>query len=364
MKKFEAEQQKEHPQENQVGDMHDAADGSMTLSESTAQTAEDKEDKNSSGKPQEEKQQSASSDADDDGYQEEDEQEEEEEQTSSVKQEEQEEQAPVVAKEEEQEQQPKPGVIVNSTDDDDVVIRDESDDDDDDIDDDQDSAVDLKFVPSKDDHPLSIPKDDVVPSSSSSASSTSISNNNNNNNNNTSQANVSNEDRDPHNLNLLTDEDLLAAKSSLEISKKLLDIRFGFHLDNINEKIKEYGNRKGKDNEDALKAAKQLYRGLLEEKYLLCTGPGTDEEKLGAFKSACVDKIDAADVVLKEHRGWKQLIADLFSAIISLVTLYTVNYATGRGMFGLFATRTHGKMVLDELKEDLGVEEAANAPRQ
>jgi hypothetical protein len=67
------------------------------------------------------------------------------------------------------------------------------------------------------------------------------------------------------------------------------------------------------------------------------------------FKIVCMQAINEASIELEKHRGWKQLLADFASVIVSILTFGYFNFEHNLDIFGLFKTKTDSKIKLDSL---------------
>lgn len=67
------------------------------------------------------------------------------------------------------------------------------------------------------------------------------------------------------------------------------------------------------------------------------------------FKILCMQAINEAGIELEKHRGWKQLLADFASVIVSILTFGYFNFEHILDIFGLFKTKTDSKIKLDSL---------------
>lgn len=113
----------------------------------------------------------------------------------------------------------------------------------------------------------------------------------------------------------------------------------------------------GSDDEDDKKAVASIDRLCTDldraKLQFLKESQEPFEAKKEEFKEACLTAIKKSRKVLEHHRGWKQALADFASLIVSFITFGGANLWTGRGMFGLFPTRTDSAEQLDEFTESL-----------
>lgn len=137
-----------------------------------------------------------------------------------------------------------------------------------------------------------------------------------------------------------------------ESHEKLRSIDFDVYLNAIKKKMNKYKNSTKIDHISAFAAAETLYTALKSAKSDFLS---KESMSIGwpPFKEACLGAIKNSRRVLEEHRGWKPLLAEISSAILSVVCLGALNYATGRGMFGLFPVQTDSAIKLNELTERL-----------
>lgn len=152
-------------------------------------------------------------------------------------------------------------------------------------------------------------------------------------------------------------EELLPAvenKNSVsEAYKKLQTINFDRYLAVIEMKKDKYKNSDRPDYKSAVTAAGTLHDALTSAKSNFLQSQEPMNRAWPEFKTACLAAIDNSRAVLEQHRGWKQILADICSAIVSVVSLGLANYAVKNGMFGLFPTKTDSAEKLDELADSL-----------
>jgi hypothetical protein len=142
-------------------------------------------------------------------------------------------------------------------------------------------------------------------------------------------------------------------QSLAEAHKKLQAIDFDRYLDVIEKKKDKYKNSDRPDYISAVTAAGTLHDALTLAKSNFLQSKEPMNRAWPEFKTACIAAIDNSRTVLEQHRGWKQVLADICSAIVSVVSLGTVNFATKSGMFGIFPTKTDTAEKLDELADRL-----------
>jgi hypothetical protein len=142
-------------------------------------------------------------------------------------------------------------------------------------------------------------------------------------------------------------------RSESEAKRKLQAFDFDKYLDVIEQKKNKYKNSTRTDYMSAVTAAEKLHNALTLAKANFIQSQEPPKTAWLDFQTACFDAIEDSREVLEQHRGWKQVLADICSAIVSVVTLGIPNIATGRGMFGLFRTKTDTVEKLDELSNTL-----------
>ena len=139
----------------------------------------------------------------------------------------------------------------------------------------------------------------------------------------------------------------------VKIKKSMLSrIQFDEHLKIIKDKVDDM-EKKGKKDihyQEAFLAADTLYTQLEGAKRDFLASPSLS---VGVFKKTCLDSIDGATGELKKHRGWKEILTKIASALVSISTLGIRNYMTGRGFFDLFKAKTDSEEQVGNLKNDL-----------
>lgn len=131
----------------------------------------------------------------------------------------------------------------------------------------------------------------------------------------------------------------------------LAQINFAAQLDIIGDMTLALEEKAISDNNylRAAVAARALHNQLLTAKENLLTSNLPKNKSILEFKNTCIDAIDKANLVLEEHRGWKEVLEILASAIISIATLLTANLVAGR--WRLFSTPTHSAAITNEVKD-------------
>lgn len=152
-------------------------------------------------------------------------------------------------------------------------------------------------------------------------------------------------------------QDALAAKEQRiwNAAAKIVLNESGFlaHLDIILEKTLEFERKAEQDSTyaDAAKKARKLYGKLDDARSDFLNKPGTLEERLQVFKSETNKAIEKALPTLKEHRGWKQVLADVANAILTVGSGFTSYLATNR--FRIFAVPTDAEKKALDLKQNI-----------
>ncbi|KTD53826.1 ankyrin repeat protein [Legionella santicrucis] len=129
---------------------------------------------------------------------------------------------------------------------------------------------------------------------------------------------------------------------------------FMTHLKIIQEKTKEfeqYALKNPQKYKNAAKAARELYQALEHARLDFVNKPEAIQKKLDDFKKTTGEAISHARPVLKEHRGWKQVLADIASAIITLATGFSTYFVTNR--FRLFQVQTDAEKKLLDLEKNI-----------
>jgi hypothetical protein len=147
-------------------------------------------------------------------------------------------------------------------------------------------------------------------------------------------------------------EQILQEKQEKErqvpLLKLLQDMHFDEYLEVFQHKATHYAESNTDEYQRALNATNTLIRDLLTAKTTFLSTKDLNQVQLEAsFKEKCLRTIETARETLKEHRGWKEILASFASAIVSILSFGIANYLTGRGFFSLFPTKTDGVEKLD-----------------
>ncbi len=132
--------------------------------------------------------------------------------------------------------------------------------------------------------------------------------------------------------------------------KTLEETQFAKHLSVI-ENMAVTMEQKAQTNEnytDAAKAARSLHNKLFNAQEEFLSSGKPHQANVAHFKENCLQAIIDELPVLEEHRGWKQVLADIASTILSIATLGIINLATGR--WGLFAPQTNSAQTTKEFE--------------
>ncbi|CEG55803.1 sbcc family protein [Legionella fallonii] len=139
--------------------------------------------------------------------------------------------------------------------------------------------------------------------------------------------------------------------ASREAAAKIIDeTRFAEHLSVIENMtiIMEQQAEEKENYQDAAKAARSLYTKLSRAQKEFLNSDKPQQVSVDNFKTTCLQAIADELPVLAKHRGWKQVLADIASILISISTLGLINLATGR--WGLFNTQTNSEKITKELE--------------
>ncbi|CEG55609.1 sbcc family protein [Legionella fallonii] len=153
----------------------------------------------------------------------------------------------------------------------------------------------------------------------------------------------------------LVEKEAKMAKQKIVTRKEgdiiLTQINFTAQLETIEKMTLDLEDKaKSDDNyQEAAAAGRELYNQLLQAREHLLTAELPQNKNVRQFKDSCIKAIDKANLVLEEHRGWKQVLADLAGVLLSLATLFTANLAAGR--WRLFQTPTNSATVTHEVQE-------------
>lgn len=131
--------------------------------------------------------------------------------------------------------------------------------------------------------------------------------------------------------------------------KTLQAIHFDEYLEVFTHKAEHYAEHDTDEYQRALNATNTLIRDLVTAKNTFLSTKDVNQVQLQTvFKNQCLASIATAREVLKEHRGWKETLANFASAIASILSLGIANYLTDRGFFSLFPIKTDGVEKLDD----------------
>ena len=115
--------------------------------------------------------------------------------------------------------------------------------------------------------------------------------------------------------------------------------------------IEEKAKKHPKSYQKAAVAAQDLYDELSLAQQNFIQDRDDINRKLDLFKKATEEAIKKSLPILKEHRGWKQVLADIASAIVTVISLFTSYFATNR--FRLFTPRTDSEEKILNLQQDI-----------
>lgn len=139
------------------------------------------------------------------------------------------------------------------------------------------------------------------------------------------------------------------AKRNIDFCTRVLGkCDFAIYFSLIAEKSAELNKKAMTDQryQEAARVASTLLNRLDNAKNAFLISKRAD-----IFKASCLSAIDEAMPVLRQHRGWKQVLADLFSALVSLLTLGVTNLVTGR--FRLFPVKTDSEKKVELMADAL-----------
>ncbi len=142
----------------------------------------------------------------------------------------------------------------------------------------------------------------------------------------------------------ITDQ-IAAIKETLNI---LAEIKFSDHLKTIESMVKTLETKAvGDENyKRAAPIARTFYNNLLRAEEHFKNSQLPKNVKCNDFHQACVRAINAVMPVLEVHRGWKQVFADLASALVTLCTLGGANLYAGR--WRLFPVPTESEKIVKD----------------
>ncbi|HIG0327451.1 TPA: Dot/Icm T4SS effector CegC2 [Legionella pneumophila] len=142
----------------------------------------------------------------------------------------------------------------------------------------------------------------------------------------------------------ITDQ-IAATKETLNI---LAEIKFSEHLKTIESMVKTMEAKAvGDENyKGAAPIARSFYNDLLRAEECFKNSQLPRNVKCRDFHQACVAAINATLPVLEVHRGWKQVLADLASALVTLCTLGGANLYAGR--WRLFPVPTESETIVKD----------------
>lgn len=111
----------------------------------------------------------------------------------------------------------------------------------------------------------------------------------------------------------------------------------------LEDSFKKYPNY-----EEAVNAAKVLYSQLDNSRHAFLNSSRPIAQSTQDFKESCLTAIHAANSVLKTHRGWKEVLFDIASVVISIVTAGFANYLANR--WRLFPATTNSAQTTQEVE--------------
>ncbi|HAT1820943.1 TPA: Dot/Icm secretion system substrate [Legionella pneumophila] len=138
---------------------------------------------------------------------------------------------------------------------------------------------------------------------------------------------------------------IAATKETLNI---LAEIKFSEHLKAIESMVKTMEAKAvgDKNYQRAAPIARTFYSDLLMAEEHFKNSHLPRNVKCRDFHQACVAAINATLPVLEVHRGWKQVLADLASALVTLCTLGGANLYAGR--WRLFPVPTESEKIVKD----------------
>ncbi|HAT8177937.1 TPA: Dot/Icm secretion system substrate [Legionella pneumophila] len=141
-----------------------------------------------------------------------------------------------------------------------------------------------------------------------------------------------------------------ATKESLNI---LAEIKFSDHLKTIESMVKTLEAKAGDDEnyKRAAPIARKFYSNLLNAEEHFKNSNQPKNLKCRNFYQVCVRAINAALPALEVHRGWKQVLADLASALVTVCTLGGANLYAGR--WRLFPVPTESEKIVKDFSASL-----------
>ncbi|KGP64057.1 hypothetical protein EP47_07825, partial [Legionella norrlandica] len=154
-------------------------------------------------------------------------------------------------------------------------------------------------------------------------------------------------------IRINADEIINKIQAKEESRKIIEEIEFIKHLEIIESMFGKLV-KKAKDNKDyrnAAQAAAVLYHDLVSAKDAFLDSQLPTKIRCEAFHASCSKAINKALPVLEKHRGWKQVLADIAGALLSIMTFGGANLLAGR--WRLFPTQTESEKTVKEFSETL-----------
>ena len=134
----------------------------------------------------------------------------------------------------------------------------------------------------------------------------------------------------------------------------LTTIGFQAQLNVLEAKTKQMATQ-GVNYANAYQTANKLITQLKKAEEDFTHGQNEVQQDKKAFQSACLAAIRGAEPELSTHRGWKELLGQIASMVLSILSLGVANALTGYSLCGLFPIKTDAATKLEAMSNIINI---------
>ncbi|KTD42371.1 hypothetical protein [Legionella quateirensis] len=142
-------------------------------------------------------------------------------------------------------------------------------------------------------------------------------------------------------------------KSHFDAQRILVQINFAKHLETIKslrDRLQETA-KTNKNYDNAAQTAVRLYNSLQDTEQVFLNSGKPNQTNVQDFQKNCIDAVSNALPVLSDHRGWKQVLVNFLSDVLSVLSCGVANLITGQ--FRFFKTQTQSELVIQDFSETI-----------